>query len=575
MNERGTNIVYEPHCFKLMNHMRMVDVLKAQWMSRLDESLVREFYEEQTDEERDAGFEDVLTFGTAGIRSTFGIGPGRLNKFTVRKVALGLAQYLNKKQANATVVIHFDTRFLSEDFGREIARVLATEGVKVVLADSYKSTPELSFAVRHLQATAGVMITASHNPSNYNGIKIYGADGGQLLPGASEYLSQYINAIESPLDIEAQAFEVLRDAGMIMPLAEEVTEAYKAGVKALVGPIESHGAKVVLTSLHGTSLPLGATLLTELGFDDFVIETTQSQPDGRFPTVKSANPEEEAAFEYGIRLAEQEDASLIIATDPDADRFGFVERYEDGTTRYFNGNEIGLILMKLRYQELQPTGDQFYIIKSIVTGALSEAFAAALNVEVVNVLTGFKYISEQLQQRETDDAQLVLAFEESHGYLAKDLSRDKDAIQFIPLLVKYKQMLTQNGLTFNEVLEDIYAQIGRYENVTLSPTYAGQQGRQKIDQLMTHFRNATSATLLGLNIVTKEDYLSQQTMHMADGTTTAIELPQADVIRYTFEEGFIALRPSGTEPKIKVYFSLNVDDFEAVVEAFKSTYLRE
>lgn len=556
-----------------MNHMRMVDVLKAQWMSKLDESLVREFYEGQTEEERQAGFEDVLTFGTAGIRNTFGIGPGRLNKFTVRKVALGLAQYLNAKQSDATVVIHFDTRFLSEDFGDEIARVLATKGVKVVLADSYKSTPELSFAVRHLQATAGVMITASHNPSNYNGIKIYGPDGGQLLPDASEDLSQYINAIESPLEIEANDFEALRDAGMILPLADEVTEAYKAGVKALVGAIESQGEKVVLTSLHGTSLPLGATLLTELGFEDFVIETTQSQPDGRFPTVKSANPEEEAAFEYGIRLAEQEDASLIIATDPDADRFGFVERYQDGTTRYFDGNEIGLILMKLRYQELQPTGDAFYIIKSIVTGALSEALAKALNIEVVNVLTGFKYISEQLQQRQTDDAQLVLAFEESHGYLAKDLSRDKDAIQFIPLLVKYKQMLAQNGLTFKEVLNDIYQQIGRYDNLTLSPTYAGHAGRQKIEALMAQFRGDTSDQLLGLNVVTKEDYLTQQTTNLKTGKTKAISLPKADVIRYTFEEGFIALRPSGTEPKIKVYFSLNVDDFNEVVEQFKQKYL--
>lgn len=556
-----------------MNHMRMVDVLKAQWMSKLDESLVREFYEGQTEEERQAGFEDVLTFGTAGIRSTFGIGPGRLNKFTVRKVALGLAQYLNAQQSDATVVIHFDTRFLSEDFSDEIARVLATKGVKVVLADSYKSTPELSFAVRHLQATAGVMITASHNPSNYNGIKIYGPDGGQLLPDASEDLSQYINAIESPLEIEANDFEALRDAGMILPLADEVTEAYKAGVKALVGAIESQGEKVVLTSLHGTSLPLGATLLTELGFEDFVIETTQSQPDGRFPTVKSANPEEEAAFEYGIRLAEQEDASLIIATDPDADRFGFVERYQDGTTRYFDGNEIGLILMKLRYQELQPTGDAFYIIKSIVTGALSEALAKALNIEVVNVLTGFKYISEQLQQRQTDDAQLVLAFEESHGYLAKDLSRDKDAIQFIPLLVKYKQMLAQNGLTFKEVLNDIYQQIGRYDNLTLSPTYAGHAGRQKIEALMAQFRGDTSDQLLGLNVVTKEDYLTQQTTNLKTGKTTAISLPKADVIRYTFEEGFIALRPSGTEPKIKVYFSLNVPDFNEVVEQFKQKYL--
>ncbi|AKS67489.1 phospho-sugar mutase [Staphylococcus coagulans] len=555
----------------------MVDFLKAQWMSHLDESLVKSFYEEQTKEEQEAGFEDVLTFGTAGIRSTFGLGPGRLNKFTIRKVALGLAQYLKQKNEHPTVVIHFDTRFLSHEFSQEIARVLATEGVSVVLADTYKSTPELSFAVRELKATAGVMITASHNPSHYNGIKIYGSDGGQLLPKASEDLSQYINAIESPLEIEAQDFNSLKKEKLITSLPTEVTEAYKQGVKDLVGTIEENSARVVLTSLHGTSLPIAADILTELGFDNYVIETTQSKPDGRFPTVKSANPEEEAAFEFGKRLAEQENASLIIATDPDADRFGFVERYEDGSTRYFNGNEIGLILLKLRYQQLQTSGNAFYMVKSIVTGALSEVLASALDIKVVNVLTGFKYISEELElrQQQNDDAQLVLAFEESHGYLAKDLSRDKDAIQFIPLLVKYKQLLYQNGLTFKAVLEDIYKEIGRYKDLTLSPSFEGPKGRQKIEAMMTHFRNDTSEHIVGLKVKTKEDYLTQKTTHLPTGEETAIMLPQADLIRYTFDEGFIALRPSGTEPKIKIYFSLNVPDFKALVNNFKALYLAE
>ncbi|WP_428700825.1 phospho-sugar mutase [Staphylococcus coagulans] len=555
----------------------MVDFLKAQWMSHLDESLVKSFYEEQTKEEQEAGFEDVLTFGTAGIRSTFGLGPGRLNKFTIRKVALGLAQYLKQKNEHPTVVIHFDTRFLSHEFSQEIARVLATEGVSVVLADTYKSTPELSFAVRELKATAGVMITASHNPSHYNGIKIYGSDGGQLLPKASEDLSQYINAIESPLEIEAQDFNSLKKEKLITSLPTEVTEAYKQGVKDLVGTIEENSARVVLTSLHGTSLPIAADILTELGFDNYVIETTQSKPDGRFPTVKSANPEEEAAFEFGKRLAEQENASLIIATDPDADRFGFVERYEDGSTRYFNGNEIGLILLKLRYQQLQTSGNAFYMVKSIVTGALSEVLASALDIKVVNVLTGFKYISEELElrQQQNDDAQLVLAFEESHGYLAKDLSRDKDAIQFIPLLVKYKQLLYQNGLTFKAVLEDIYKEIGRYKDLTLSPSFEGPKGRQKIEAMMTYFRNDTSEHIVGLKVKTKEDYLTQKTTHLPTGEETAIMLPQADLIRYTFDEGFIALRPSGTEPKIKIYFSLNVPDFKALVNNFKALYLAE
>ncbi len=561
----------------IKSKIRMVDFLKAQWMSHLDESLVKSFYEEQTKEEQEAGFEDVLTFGTAGIRSTFGLGPGRLNKFTIRKVALGLAQYLKQKNEHPTVVIHFDTRFLSHEFSQEIARVLATEGVSVVLADTYKSTPELSFAVRELKATAGVMITASHNPSHYNGIKIYGSDGGQLLPKASEDLSQYINAIESPLEIEARDFNSLKKEKLITSLPTEVTEAYKQGVKDLVGTIEENSARVVLTSLHGTSLPIAADILTELGFDNYVIETTQSEPDGRFPTVKSANPEEEAAFEFGKRLAEQENASLIIATDPDADRFGFVERYEDGSTRYFNGNEIGLILLKLRYQQLQTSGNAFYMVKSIVTGALSEVLASALDIKIVNVLTGFKYISEELElrQQQNDDAQLVLAFEESHGYLAKDLSRDKDAIQFIPLLVKYKQLLYQNGLTFKAVLEDIYKEIGRYKDLTLSPSFEGPKGRQKIEAMMTHFRNDTSEHIVGLKVKTKEDYLTQKTTHLPTGEETAIMLPQADLIRYTFDEGFIALRPSGTEPKIKIYFSLNVPDFKVLVNNFKALYLAE
>lgn len=547
--------------------------MEKEWQAYLEESLVKPFYEEQTEAERKAAFEEVLEFGTAGIRSTFGLGPGRLNKFTVRKVALGLARYLKSEINEPTVVIHYDTRFLSEAFANEIALVLATNGVHAILSDGYKSTPELSFAVRYLKADAGVMITASHNPSHYNGIKVYGSDGGQLLPEPSEVLSSYINQIDNPLTIQVDDIHDLTSHHLIEVLDESVTKAYKEGIYALVGPIEDAGEKVVLTSLHGTSLPLGATLLEDLGFTNYVIETEQSTPDGRFPTVKSANPEEEAAFDYSKRLAEQENASLMIATDPDADRFGFVERYEDNTTRYFTGNEIGLILMKLRYQELLEVADQSYMVKSIVTGALGEALAQNLDIEVVNVLTGFKYISEQLKERESSNAQLVLAYEESHGYLVKDLSRDKDAIQFIPLLVQYKQRLSQNGLTFKDVLDDIYQQVGHYQDKTLSPTFEGKAGRDHINHIMSYFRNEVNDTLLGLEIKTKEDYLNQKVVDISEGASRPLDLPKADVLRFTFDEGFIALRPSGTEPKIKVYFSLNVDDFDALITSFDKQYL--
>ncbi|QLK85695.1 phospho-sugar mutase [Staphylococcus sp. 17KM0847] len=545
----------------------------AEWLARLDESMVRDFYEVQTDEERKAGFDDTLSFGTAGIRSTFGLGPGRLNKFTIRKVALGLAHYLLTKSVTPTVVVHFDTRLLSASFAEEISKVLATEGIQVILPTTYKSTPELSFAVRYLNADAGVMITASHNPSHYNGVKVYGADGGQLLPEQSACLSDYINSINAPLAIEAHSLEILKKRKKILPLKPIVTNAYQNKVLSLVGKISDRGAKIVLTSLHGTSLPLATHLLTAAGFTNYVVEEEQSQPNGHFPTVKSANPEEQSAFDHGIVLAHRENASLIIATDPDADRFGIVERYEDGTTRYFNGNEIGLLLMKLRHDTMKSTKNHYYVVKTIVTSALSEVLARALNIETVNVLTGFKYISNILEQKSDQLDQLVLAYEESHGYLTFPLSRDKDAIQFIPLLVKYKQQLTAQGLTFRDVLNTIYEQFGSYHDLTLSPQYDGEAGRHKIEQVMTYFRQNTFKQLAGLTIKTKEDYWTREITDMKTGSLAQTTLPQADVIRYTFEEGFIALRPSGTEPKMKVYFSLNVDYFDDIVQRFQEAYL--
>lgn len=549
--------------------------MKTAWLDKIDESLVKSFYEQQTEVEQNEGFESDLSFGTAGIRSTFGLGPGRLNAFTVRKVALGLAQYLNNKYNEATVVIHFDTRFLSKAFSKEMASVLANNGVIAILSNDYKSTPELSFAVRHLNAQAGVMITASHNPKNYNGIKIYNQEGGQLLPEASDTLSNYINTIESPLNIENGDFETLVKEQKIQYISDEVTESYKNEVKSLVGSIEEKDAKVVLTSLHGTSLPLLSQILTEMHYHNFVIEEEQSTPDGNFPTVAVANPEDEAVFHLGKKLADETDAQLIIATDPDADRLGFVERYDNQTFRYFNGNEIGLLLMKLRFQELAEDTKHKYIVKSIVTSELAERLAGSLNVEVNNVLTGFKYISDLLEQKQhQSQEQLLLAFEESHGYLAKSISRDKDAIQMVPLLIKYKNLLNKNGLTFKDTIEDIYENIGNFKDKTLAPTFEGEQGIQKIAKIMSQFRNQEIFSICGMDVLSIEDYETGEVRDIKDGTTSSLILPKANLIRFIFEEGFIALRPSGTEPKIKLYFSLNVENIEAITTQFENDYIQ-
>lgn len=548
--------------------------MKSEWLDKLDESLVKTFYEAQTDKEIEEGFSGNLTFGTAGIRSTFGLGPGRLNAFTVRKVALGLSQYLKEKYNNPSVVIHFDTRLLSKAFSEEMASVLAQNNIITILSENYKSTPELSFAVRYLKSSAGVMITASHNPKNYNGIKIYDQNGGQLLPDESEDLSQYINAIERPLQIDGDNFNSLLNDKKITYMSHEVTEAYKNEVKDLVGDIPEKDAKVVLTSLHGTSLPLASTILSELDYDNFVIEKEQSTPDGNFPTVAIANPEDEAVFERGIKLANDTDAQLIIATDPDADRLGLIERYDDETYRYFNGNEIGILLTKLRFQDLVEEGKQLYMIKSIVTSELAERLALALDVEVNNVLTGFKYISNLLEEESTQqDKQLLIAFEESHGYLAKPFSRDKDAIQMVPLLIKYKNLLANNGMTFKDTIDDIYAHIGAYKDKTLSPTFEGAEGIEKITKIMDQFRNEDVSTICGLEVKQIEDYQLGTIKNVTEDSTEALSLPETNLIRFIFDEGFIALRPSGTEPKIKLYFSLNIEDIDALTNQFKDEYI--
>ncbi|MEB7965769.1 phospho-sugar mutase [Mammaliicoccus sciuri] len=545
--------------------------MRAQWEQRISESLVEQFHNVQTEEEIEAGFTDVLSFGTAGIRSTFGIGPGRLNKFTIQKFALGLTKYLRNITNEPKVLIHFDTRHLSQEFANEIAKVLGTNGIEVILPETFKSTPELSFAVRNLKTTAGIMITASHNPKNYNGIKVYGPDGGQLLTEPSLELSRYIDTVEDPLNIQTDDLETLQERQLILPFKEETTKAYKDAVKELVGSFETSQTKTVLTSLHGTSLPLLSDVLEDLSYRNYVVEEAQSKPNGDFPTVNIANPEAEDTFDLGKQLAEQEQAQLILATDPDADRIGIVERYQDGSTRYFNGNEIGLMLMKLRNQQL--SGDQHkYIIKSVVTSALSEKLAQSLELGVINVLTGFKYISEQLKNLEDNASQLVLAYEESHGYLVDDFSRDKDAIQTAALLIKYKEELAQENKTFKGVLDNIYQELGHYKDKTLSPTFEGAEGREKIKQIMNDFKQLETIDIEHLTALFIENYITKESLNVKTGKTQTIHLPQTDLIKFIFEEGFIAVRPSGTEPKMKLYFSLDVENLDGVIEEFEGKF---
>ena len=475
--------------------------MKQEWIKRLDESLIQSFYEQQNDREIEEGLTTQLSFGTAGIRGKFGIGPGRMNAFTVRKVAFGLAKFLKANCNEATIVVFYDSRLLSEAFSKELSTILADNEVKVITAESYKSTPELSHAIRYYGADGGVMITASHNPKNYNGIKVYNEYGGQLLPKDSEILSSYIDEIENPLDIEIGSFDKLVTEDQINFASSDVRNNYIDEVIKATGNIEKKNAKTVLTSLHGTSLPIVSDILDQLNYDNYVIAQSQSIPDGTFPTVNSPNPENESAFEVGKHLAEESDAQLIIATDPDADRLGIVERLGNGEYKFFNGNELGLILMKLRYQDLiDASYEDLYIVKSIVTSELSEQLADVLNVKVYNVLTGFKYISEILNDKSHSKEKLLLAFEESNGYMAKPFVRDKDAIQIVPLIIKYKNLLYANNITLKDTLDDIYRTIGHYHSINLSPVFEGAEGQHKIEEIINSFRNKTIHQVCGLDV---------------------------------------------------------------------------
>ncbi|HCG74231.1 MULTISPECIES: phospho-sugar mutase [Staphylococcus] len=548
--------------------------MKQEWIKRLDESLIRPFYEQQNDIEIEEGLTTQLSFGTAGIRGIFGIGPGRMNAFTVRKVALGIAQFFKSRNKEASIVVFYDSRLLSDSFSKEISTTLAQNNVKVITSDIYKSTPELSYAVRYYGADGGIMITASHNPKNYNGIKVYNEYGGQLLPKDSEILSNYIEEVENPLDVVGGEFEALVNANKIVYAKDDVRNSYKNKVIQATGKIEKTNAKTILTSLHGTSLPIVSEILDELKYDNYIIEKEQSKPDGTFPTVDSPNPEDESAFNASKMLAEENDAQLIIATDPDADRLGVVERLDNGECRFISGNELGLILMKLRYQDLiDASYENLYIVKSIVTSELSDKLAEALNVKVYNVLTGFKYISEILNSKDNSAEKLLLAFEESNGYMVEPFVRDKDAIQIVPLIIKYKNLLYENNITLTDTLNDIYRAIGHYRNVNLSPVFEGREGQLKIKEIIDSFRNESIHQICGLDVKAIEDYQLGTIEYMDSGEKEPTYLPNSNLIRLIFDEGFIAIRPSGTEPKIKIYFSLNVEDIESVIKDFQKTYI--
>ncbi|HII1637214.1 TPA: phospho-sugar mutase [Staphylococcus aureus] len=535
---------------------------KELWIERANDSLVKHFYEQQSDIEQREGFESKLTFGTAGIRGKFGLGEGRLNKFTIEKLALGLARYLNAQTNNPTIVIHYDIRHLSTEFAQIIANVLANHQITVYLPDTYKTTPELSFAVRNLNTTAGIMITASHNPKDYNGIKVYGSDGAQLSTDASELASRYIEEVGDPLQIDIPISK--QNTSYIKPFPKSVTDDYMKHIQNMIGYIPKSDLQVVFTSLHGTSVPIVPELLQSLNFNQFNLVEAQCKPDPNFSSVQSANPEDHRAFDQAVELANKSHADLLISTDPDADRLGIAERDAHGHITYFNGNQIGALLLNYRIQQTSQLRHRL-MIQSIVSSELTKSLARYNNVEYKEVLTGFKFIAQEIRQLD-DHQNMIFAFEESYGFLSEPFVRDKDAVQIVPLIIKYASELKLYGKTLKDELEQIYQTVGRHEDTLFSHTLEGLEGKKKINAIMTKFRSNPPQEIQGLKVKAIEDYLTSDVYHLDKDTTSQINSSKSNVIRVLFDEGFIALRPSGTEPKIKLYVSLKCPNFDDVAQ---------
>ena len=529
-----------------------------QWLNEenIPENLKNELKDLNTDPEKcEDAFYAPLEFGTAGMRGILGAGINRMNIFTVRQATEGLARFMDTQDPETKrrgVAIAYDSRHMSPEFAMEAAKTLAKHDIPSFVFESLRPTPELSFAVRYFKAFAGIMITASHNPAAYNGYKVYGEDGGQMPPADADALTKYVRSIENPLKIDVLSDEEVAHSGLINIVGEEVDNAYLKEIKTVTINQElinemGKELKLVYTPLHGTGKMLGEKALKQAGFEKFVLVPEQAVADPDFTTVKSPNPEEHSAFEYAIRLGEKEGADLLIATDPDADRLGAAVRMPNGDYQVLTGNQLGSIMIHYILEAHQQAGtlpQNAAVLKSIVSSELATAIAEKYNTKMFNVLTGFKFIAEKIQQYEEDHSQtFMFGFEESYGYLVKPFVRDKDAIQALVLLAEVAAFYKKQGKTLYDGLQDIFEEFGYFEEKTISVTMSGIEGSGKIKALMAKCREQAPTEFAGIQVAQTEDF-KELTRTFADGQTEQLQTPPSDVLKYHLEDGRLDCYPT-------------------------------
>ena len=551
---------------------------------------LRQDLENMDEKTKEDAFYTDLEFGTAGMRGLIGAGTNRINIYVVRQATEGLARLIESKGGNEKergVAIAYDSRHFSPEFAFESAAVLAKHGIKSYVFESLRPTPELSFAVRHLNCFAGIMITASHNPAPFNGYKVYGEDGGQMPPHDADALTTYIRAIENPFAVEVADVEAEKASGLIEVIGEAVDVEYLKEVKDVnINPtlIEEFGKdmKIVYTPLHGTGEMLARRALAQAGFDSVQVVEAQATADPDFSTVKSPNPESQAAFALAEELGRQVGADVLVATDPDADRVGVEVLQKDGSYLNLSGNQIGAIMAKYILEAHKNAGtlpENAALCKSIVSTDLVTKIAESYGATMFNVLTGFKFIAEKIQEfEEKHNHTYMMGFEESFGYLIKPFVRDKDAIQAVLVVAELAAYYRSRGLTLADGIEEIYKEYGYYAEKTISVTLSGVDGAEQIKAIMAKFRNNAPKEWNATAITVVEDFKAQ-TATVADGTVTNLTTPPSDVLKYTLADGsWIAVRPSGTEPKIKFYIAVvgesnedsqaKIANIEAEINAF-------
>ncbi|EJV64639.1 phosphoglucomutase [Bacillus mycoides] len=550
----------------------------SRWLSyaELDVELKEQLENMKQDEKKiEDSFYKNLEFGTGGMRGELGAGTNRLNVYTVRKATKGLARFIEKLGEDAKkrgVVVAYDSRHKSPEFAMEVAATLGAQGITTYVFESLRPTPVLSFAVRHLHTVSGIVLTASHNPPEYNGYKVYGEDGGQLPPKEADELISYVNAVENELTVEVADVEQLKADGLLHIIGQEVDDAYAAELNNVIINKEmvkevGKDLKIVFTPLHGTSNISVRRGLEEVGFTDVTVVKEQELPDPNFSTVKSPNPEEHAAFEYAIRDGEKVGADVLIATDPDADRLGVAVRNHDGEFQVLTGNQTGALMLDYLLSQKKENGtlpENGVVLKTIVTSEIGRTIAKAYGLDTVDTLTGFKFIGEKIRQyEESGQYEFQFGYEESYGYLIRPFCRDKDAVQSVLFACEVAAYYKSQGKTLYDGLLEVFKKYGFFREDLVSLTLKGKDGAEQIQKMMATFRGNPPKEVAGLTVVAVEDYKESIITTLQDGNKEEIHLPKSNVLKYQLADGsWFCLRPSGTEPKIKFYFGVQDDSLQ-------------